>query len=846
MKSKIYLLLFFTLFLAVNSCKDAEIPDLPPITDNPGDPNDDPGTGVSEFPTIPVTVKIPDGMNANLEGAILYSGIIGHPVEANGNSKAIAKEGDYTLAFLSNSEDKLMLMGFLGNGKTEISANSTAEALLYMGAGLYVYGNKVKEKYLTESGSLEELSHLASDVENKLKTNPYALDLGLFEPELRAVIEKLGEPGETIDIRARVINTDPDYKSGIQVYDKDFQHIVISNRYKRRAHAFLYKESFKDRDRKETVLIRQSEYSGQLQAKSDHDVDPTLNIDGFFSSLSNVVKQGGMKFAMVETDPINIPLESNESQAVFKVRVVGPVWGKATFAMTRAEERKAIDLTWKTAFYDLVWPAVSELTGGFADVIGEDDEALGKVFSHASSLIGNVESIDEFARFGDVKKFSLEMLESIVGSKADNIMQDNLKDLLITAYAKKYGNSSLDFAEFSKKGAGRALKVADLGLKAINTAWLVIDVNRSNMLEIFKVEANDIPFRIEKRNSTVSVNEQEELKITKLGQLPSNQSFWVKWRTSGKYGVLRDKEGKAGQEIETNFTDMFYRAISNPSQIDDEAEDMVYAEVFIKEGDELTSIGLDSVKVVVKPIKLEIKPEGVTLSPKNGGTSKIKLYVEKSGGGMLEDTEEFEYRYEWGTRGDYGMFNGYSVTENTEDNAVRYVALDEDVEKGEEDIFVRVFRLEKGTTEEKLYGEAKGKVKIENDEKLKILHIPLTVFTSYISYSTHGGGANFLHASFPASEEYERITVRFYGYKRPTIPNAEGLVFSWDPKVGAPDIINLNRQLSSDRYIQKVPDGLIAVYYRWNAAGSGSRVPELAASLQSFGGHVEVKIRLKN
>ena len=45
-----------------------------------------------------------------------------------------------------------------------------------------------------------------------------------------------------------------------------------------------------------------------------------------------------------------------------------------------------------------------------------------------------------------------------------------------------------------------------------------------------------------------------------------------------------------------------------------------------------------------------------------------------------ENTEEYEYRYEWGTRGEYGMFNGYSITENTNENVVRYVALDEEVE----------------------------------------------------------------------------------------------------------------------------------------------------------------------
>ncbi|UJP65909.1 hypothetical protein [Mongoliitalea daihaiensis] len=836
MKAKFYLFLFCTIFLAVNSCKDVEEPDLPPVTKDPGDPTVDPEPGISEFPTMPVTVKILEGMNANLEGAMLYSGIIGQPVQANGSSKATVKDGEFTLAFLTDSEDKLMMMGFLGNGKTEISAQSTAEALLYLGAGLYVYGNKVKEKYLTESGSLEELSQLTSDVENKLKTNPFALDQGLFEPELRAVIEKLGESGETVDIRARVINTEPDIKSGLQVSDKDFQSITITNRFRRRAHAFLYKESFKDRDRKQTILIRQSEYSGQLQAKSDHKVDPIINIDGFLGSLKNVVKQGGMKFAVMETDPINIPLETDESQAIYKVRVVGPVWGKTTFAMTREEEKKAIDLTWKTTFYDLVWPAISELTGGFADVIKEDSEELAKVFSHLGGLIGKMESIDEFSRYGDLKKFSLEMLDFIVGTKADEVMKDNLEKLLIKAYKIKYGTSGPDLEDFTKKGAARALKVADLGLKAINAAWLGIDVNRANMVEIFKVEANDIPFKLEPKDAAVSVNEQKELTITKLGQLPNNQTYWIKWWTTGEYGVMRDKEGRTGKEIETNFTKIFYRAISNPSNVDEEAEDKIYAEVFIREGENLTSIGLDSVSIIVKPIKLEIKPNGTTLSPVNGGTNEIKLYVETAGSAKkLENTDEFEYRYEWGTKGDYGLFGGYSVTENTMDNLVRYVALDEEVEKAEEEIFVRVYRLEKGTTEEKFYGEAKAIVKIENDENWKIIYVPLQATT--VSNPCDGCFTNWLNASFPKKDNHESYTVRFFGFKKTAIPSVEGRTHTWKADQEVPRNIDFSRHTS-------VPDNRIGVWVLNNAGGKGHN-PNLLNALKAFGGMIEVKIKLK-
>jgi hypothetical protein len=363
------------------------------------------------------------------------------------------------------------------------------------------------------------------------------------------------------------------------------------------------------------------------------------------------------------------------------------------------------------------------------------------------------------------------------------------------------------------------------------------DVWKSTQMESFKVEVNDIPFKLQPKDAAVSVNEQKELTITKLGQLPNNQTYWIKWWTTGEYGVMRDKEGRAGKEIETNFTDMFYRAISNPTLVGEEAEDKVYVEVFIKEGENLTSIGLDSASVTVKPIKLEVKPSGTTLSPINGGTNEVKLYVETAGSDKkLENTDEFEYRYEWGTKGDYGMFDGYSVTENTKDNLVKYVALDEEVEKAEEEIFVRVYRLEKGTTEEKLYGEAKGIVKIENDENWKIIYVPLQATT--VSNPCDGCFTNWLNASFPKEDNHESYTVRFFGFKKTAIPSVEGRTHTWKADQEVPRTIDFSRHTT-------IPENRIGVWILNNAGGKGHN-PNLFNALQAFGGMIEVKIKLKN
>jgi len=850
MKLKSTLLIFLMVFLAMNACKDLEEPDLPPVSNDPQDPKEDPNTPIVEtLPTTPVQVLFPEGTSVNLENSKILSGLFEYGISTTGTFRSFVPSDEYVLAYLLDREDRAMLMGFLGKGKTELSARSTAEALVYFGMGIFSLPFELRDKYLSESHTIAELGELTEQLEIMVRQNPLALEQGQMSSLWRAAFEKLTKEGEVIDIRARVINVDASVKSGLQVFEYDFQNIKVRNNYRRRAHAFLYKQSFRDRDRKETVLLKNSDYNGSLKAKKDMEVGQVSVLDGVLGTVRNVVTLQGSKYFESFSDLLHTPLEPNESQAVYNVRVVGP--GKSSvFAMTDAEEEKVFELNLEVAILDVVLPGIAQAVGLLAE-FGESEYKV--LFEFIESRVNNVPKLYELSKQGDIVAFGEGIFTIVIEELLDKGFQALLVNAGQKAYEKKMGVSLGDNPtlkqEFEDKveKAMRVLKITDAVLWAINSGIIVRDVLKSTQLESFRVETNDIPFRLEKRDNTVSVNEQVDLKITKLGQLSNNQSYWVKWRTSGEYGVLRDKEGRAGQEIETNFTDMFYRAISNPSQIGDDAEDMVYAEVFVKEGENMTSIGKDSVIVKVKPIKLVIAPDGVTLSPGNGGTSEIRLYVENSTGGKLDNTEEYEYRYEWGTNGEYGLFNGYSVTENTENNVVRYVAMDEEVEKAEEEIFVKVYRMEKGTTDEKLFAEAKGKVKIENDENLKILQLPLTIFYSFHSNNQFGGGSYFLHASFPRDENYEEFTVRFYGYRKPTIPVSEGLTFSWSADKDPPSRIDLNGQLLAfDWYIEKFPEHLIGLYYLTGSSGRAETVEQNSAILRDFGGMLEVKIKLKN
>lgn len=834
MKLKSTLLLLIVFFLAVNSCKDIEEPDIPPVTE---DPIDDPGS--EKLPTSPINITFPEGTAVNFDDSKVLSGLFEYEVNSSGESKSYIPSEEYVMAYLLDKEDNAMLMGVLGKGRTEISVKSTAEALIYFGAGIFTLPEEMKDKFFQEAASIQEIEELIVQMETTIKQNSLAMEQGLFNDAWKSALEKIHENGEVVDIRARVINVDAAVKSGIQVFEHDIQNIKVRNNYKRRTHAFIYKQSFKDRDKKETVLIKNSEFNGALKAQTELPVAAVSSLDGVLGTARNVIMLNGAKYFELISDPISTPLETNEMQAVYNVRVVGPGGTPSPFTMTEAEEKKVYELNIEIALLDLILPGIAQAIGIPKDMAGPE---LDQLYSFVESRVKNVPKFFEFSKKGDPTAFAKELLNLIKEELMDAGFKNILIEIAKKGYEVKAGVKLGNNADLNTQFAGKIdkvfkkLKITELIVFAINSDIIMNDVWKSTQMESFKVEVNDIPFKLEPKNAAVSVNEQKELLITKLGQLPSNQTYWVRWWTTGDYGVMRDKEGRAGKEIETNFTDMFYRAISNPSQVDENAKDKVYVEVFIKDGENLTSIGLDSASMTVKPIKLELKPNGATLSPVNGGISEVKLYVEAAGSEKkLENTEEFEYRYEWGTKGDYGLLEGYSVTENTVDNLVRYVALDEEVEKAEEEIIVRVYRLEKGTTEEKFYGEAKTKVKIENEENFKLLHIPLQVIT--VPNPCDGCFTNWLNASFPKEDNHESYTVRFYGFRKQAIPSVEGRTYTWKADQAVPNAIDFSRHAT-------IPDNQIGVWIL-NNAGRNEANPNLFNRLREFGGMIEVKIKLK-
>jgi len=855
MKTKIYILLIFTFFLAFNSCKDVEEPGIPPIAVNPDpDPNPDPEPQPTDYPTLDINVVFPENVNPELQGAKVIGGFKEFNIQGN-SSKVFVPQGKSQLAFLQDKDDNILLFGFINDKNKTLSIQSSAEALAFLGFGGFTLPVSVQQKYPDEAASLPGMDEFKRQIEELYKNDHKLFESEKFMSALGDFVQPFYEKGEEIDIRARQVNVDPTgYKSGIQVFENDFQSVMIRNQYLRVAHAFMYKLSFKDKEGNKTELFKSENFnqSNSPDIVSETPIDAANKSGGIIGVMADHLAGNGLEVFMKETGPVSIPLGANESEAEYAVRLVGPTFGNsAQSRMTAKELEKYTELALQTWFQEALIPALGYFLNNNVKLDGDDGWPLELMNSVTTSFMEAYPEIVKKVEEGQYREALKESLEKIFIDPLQNAAADKAKeellDMIYSRYAKdpEFGNFHDSKEWQTKNRTKKFLKAFELIEKALGV-WdagrLTAHLINARPIEQFLVTSREHDIKLLPKESSVTVFTNKDFTVETKTELSAGQAFLYKWSTSGTYGNIRDNLGNNGKAFENGQKTVTYRAES--SNIPEGATETITVEAYVKQGPNEIKIGEATSTISVKPATLLLKPDGITLVGKE--KQSVALYVEWANGDAFENASSFEYKYEWSTPGKFGKFDGSMTNATTSKPRITYQALNEDIEEGEEDLKVEIYMRRKDGGEWFKYHTAEGKVKVNNEENIKILHLPLTIFYSFHSNNQFGGGSYFLHASFPRDENYEEFNVRFYGYRKRSNPDAEGKTFSWKADKSPPARIDLNGQLLAfDWYIEKFPEHLIGLYYLTGSSGRAELVEQNSAILREFGGMLEVKIKLK-
>jgi len=861
MKLKSTLLIFLMVFLAMNACKDVEEPGTTPITENPDpDPDPQPQDPVN-LPTLEITVIFPEGVNPDLSGAKVIGGLKEFPLDGN-SSKVFVTQGNSQLAFLQDKEDNILLLGFINEKNKTLSIQSSAEALAFLAMGGFALPQTVRSRYPDEAGSITGMDAFKKKLSDLFKSDPLVFEKESYLSDLGEFVRTIYERGEEIDIRARQINVDPTgYKSGIQVFENDFQSILIRNQYLRKAHAFIYKKNYKDKEGTRTVLISSTEFnsSGSPEITSEKALDPANRSGGVMGVLTDQMAGNGLQVFMKENGPVSIPLGANESEAEYAVRVVGPTFSNLSRnRMTTKEQEKYDDIVFETFLEEILIPVINQILGmnsGDSES-GNDSQLKSLLSSFKSEFIKQFPGVMEKVEEGKYSEALQEILEKVLIDPIKDAAEGKAKNMLLeyvylkNAKEPEFGNFYDDREIQSKKRTDKFLRAYGLinkGLKFWDSSRLFAHIKNSSPIEEFTVTAREHDIKLLPREASVTVFTNREFTVETKTELTDGQAFLYKWSTSGTYGTIRDNLGNNGTKFENGQKTITYRA--EGSNIPDGAKETITVEAYVKQGPNEIKIGEATSTVSVKPAQLVIRPHGVTLSGKD--KQKIALHVEWANGDAFENTSIFDYKYEWSTPGQYGKFDGSMTHATTSGPRTSYQALDEEVEEAEEDLKVDVYMRNKEGGDWFKYHSAEGTIKVNNDENTKILQLPIIVESYEHLGSRFPGSTSIMQVSFLKEEEHEAYTVRFYGFNRQLNPSLEGRTYTWRKDQPMNSAIDLARYLRRDTFGGvDFPENQVGIFVHRgfisctniNAECNNDHIVE---NLKSLGGMVEVKIKLK-
>ncbi len=717
-----------------------------------------------------VAVVFPENSELNPSDYKLFSSAEFTDVSESGESKVLHYNGGRSIAFLMDSQNEPILMGFITDNKKEVSVASTIEVAQYFALGTIFLPEEIRSMYVEQAGQLPGTKEFIATVETMFSSDINFLASEVFAQELQKRTDEL-TARKQVDLQNKsILISTGDFKSGMQIEEVDFQNVAIANTYRRRAHGFLYKTAFEDKDGNKTVLVSDV-VEKEPAAKFDVAVPPTQAIRDFKGIMQDAAAGTGIKFFRNSSDPIKLELGEDQSKCIYQLRVIGP----SAFAgkLTDVEEEKLRTLEIETLALDLALPILMDVIGS-AELIDKIDDKKFKAFVSTVELFAkSFPAVLEPMKKGDYSKALHELLFTMGNNYNSDLVKDIFNELIedVWAYTVETGSDVKPAVAVEKNISFllKTIKVADYILKFFDYKRIFSAMANSNMVEQWEVVIKDTKVSLVPHEAIVFPYIKKYIDaFVKDTELGSEQIFQYKWSTTGEYGVLQDDVGHEGTSFSNSSREskreIFYLSKARDSEVPDNATDKVFVEAFIKDvGKEPVLVGKDTTTLRIRPYKYQIYPKNIKIS---GGTD-LSLYIQRADGSEdITNNPSKDYKIVWSTNGEYGLLEGNatSVTKINDVHAV-YSATDREVKTATEVVQARIYVKSKdeGPEAYELYYELEATIQIENDENKITFYRPFNVRTEVFDPS-QCTGATITAAliSFAPVEDAESYSVTIF------------------------------------------------------------------------------------
>lgn len=727
-----FALLIFTITLGCK--KDDEI--IPKDPQQQKDPKNPEEPARENAPVIDISIVVPDGANIDLANTKLYSYFQEFDVKANGSSQAILNSEGRSLALLLGNDKNIILMGFLSENVKEISVRSTLQASFYLGLGTVHLPHAVREEYFENFGTLSGLDDLINEASSMFVMDNGFFGSGDFQEIMRQKVDALRGAKKNIDITSRINADGSDIRSGIQLREDDIFSFSLINTYRRRSHGFVYKKTITDENDGINDLYTNIVSENPAPFK-DVKINSPQAIREVLGVVSDYGSGTGLNFARTEAGPITLKIDEGEKKVLYKCRVIGPALGAIPRDQLNSKENEKLDeLIYETFAYELVLPIFLDIAGHtkLLDGLDERESKFAGFVSQLQIIAASVPAVDEALKEGDYQVALSEFLKSYYNNLLGANAADLIKALLEGVTAAGMQNNPEYFIQNSPKaaeisdGMDKYLKRADLLLKISDYSRILYAHGSSEYLEEWDVPVTFSKVTLLPVEGLAIQSERKSFKVEiQDSDLLPGQAYEYRYSTTGEYGILLDAaiSSKEGTQITSSQNEVIYFS-SSTVDLPDDAEDKIFVEVYIKQGNTYTKVNSEAAeaKVKIKPLGFEISPKNIIVS---GNTSLTLNLRQTDGQNPLENATE-DYRIIWETSGKFGLFNGsQSNTTKLNDTKVIYEALETEG-KGSETVVASIYARSKGTADPfQFLHKVETTVKIDNNADEIVFYVPVSL-----------------------------------------------------------------------------------------------------------------------
>ncbi len=584
------------------------------------------------------------------------------------------------------TSDGTLLLGWLGEGRTTLSARSTAEVMLFVAGSMFTVPLDRVDTVIDEIAASQQAADLAVEVEAALWSgaSTFAELVADVAPQLSDLTDQL-----IADAGGKSLLIDPIAgSSGIDVSAEGFQNVVITNYYRRRAHAFIQRLGHTPEDG-----------IGFIQDEADLTDVVISPSPGISSVIGLLISLGSGAYTPVEKGPFTLPLTPDRaSSTLYKVTVVGLGFSQGDFGQLNQTQR-----TWharvaiETIVLDIIgpWLAAAALPSGpqqGMQQVGIRIAGGGGFDRFTAELLVAVPLAAEQAAGGD---FTGAIGGILTALNTDDTLTTLFTVALAGAVENVLGKGAAEgVTGFMAKFALEVLAPLDISLKITDTVVQGLHIAKSNNADVWNVEVTSakvslVPEFEIVRNTSGRVDQPVFEAIVQDGE---ELNLTYKW-SCGDKGRIGDTKGHFGTEFESSDGQVVFTP-------DVGAEGTTHVTVEVEEivGSGRRPIGKARAKVEIIRRTVLIIERKASLAPNESRDFEVRVDPPVTDGTVF---------YRWSGTEDFGQADA-AFGEDTSDTIVNYVAGDAE---GTDSLHCEAFLVRNGQTES--LGKADGEIRVE-------------------------------------------------------------------------------------------------------------------------------------